>query len=366
MTVRTRSRGSVESKGYYRSKYSGTDYNGPSWYTDWEFTEDVADNPGGNNPFLSIKRNGDPIRLDGETSLWEYHGLGIHHSEPNAYSAEKGTASATANLLSRTSPTRADFSLPVSLVELRDLPQLVQTVGESLLSKAASGYVTNQFGIRPLFSDVQKLVTFVGSVNNRLAELEKLRGSGLYRRRDIENITETVTHGTFPRWTVGLFLTTREQTKYMVHQWGTVRWIPGPSIKGPAGSYDSTAINLALGTDPNQITSAVWNSLPWTWLLDWFSNFGDFLAAGGGTIAYASKCSIMTHTKAERKMDVVDISLPVGATVTANPGSTTLTHESKMRVQGSVLPSLNINALSGRQTSILGSLAVLKGRGGRT
>jgi hypothetical protein len=34
---------------------------------------------------------------------------------------------------------------------------------------------------------------------------------------------------------------------------------------------------LGIGLDPGNISSAAWEAIPWSWLIDWFANVGEYL-----------------------------------------------------------------------------------------
>jgi hypothetical protein len=356
--IRTRSRGAPGPIGTWISEFSGS-HDGPSWYESWEFCEDVADNPGGNNPFDLLKITSDPITIDGTSGNYTFLDCGIYNNFTVPTVSSLSNASATSKLGARTSPHRTGVSLPVNFVELRDLPLLVRLAGNSLLKKAASGNLAYQFGWKPILRDLKDLMAFQGNVAKRYSELDQLRSSGgLRRKRTLHKSSNSYSLGSYNRSPIGSVVYTKEFVQESVEQWGTIRYIPGSLLKDPRTDLDRLARKLFLGLHTQQIASNAWEVLPWSWLIDWFSNIGDILEAGNGSIAYSNRSSIMTHRKAVRTVQVTS----VAPGLSVNRNETTITYETKKRLPGASYPSFNNGFLnlSGSQASILGSLSVLK------
>jgi hypothetical protein len=317
-----------------------------------------------------ISINSEPIRASGKVSFYEYDGWGIYNNYSVPSASYLSTGAATTNLAARTNPNRAGINLPVSVAELRELPLLVRGIGRHILGigdksdfgvRLASANLTGQFGLAPIISDVMKLMDFQNSVKKRISELEQLRSQGgIRRRRDITDSSTQTVVGQFQRGTGLASVLTRETVTQSVKQWGTIRFNPGSLTKDPRTNFDELGRNLFLGLTKGQVSKQVWEGLPWSWLIDWYTNIGDLIGSNGGTVSYIASSSIMTHRKAVRKIEVLSHSSGLKVT----PMSTTVTYERKSRLPGSLVPSFNSGGLnlSPSQASILGSLAVLRGR----
>jgi hypothetical protein len=359
--ARSRSKGELSARiGTYTHRSSGTTYQGGVCPKDFGLCDDVVGNFDGNNPFVLRYTNCDrPIVINGPANSWDFDGCGIFHDYRLPDQSGLSLPVATAKLLSMTHPGRANIQLPVFWSELKDLPRLVQFAGGNLARKGASANLNYQFGWKPLISDLQKLLDFREGVQKRLDELNRLRERGLRRKRTLYE-SKARSKATFhTRWSSGgVLVHTREYTTYKIHQWGTVRWHPGYALRSMKGPLDKQALKLFLGLDSSQFTSNAWEGLPWSWLIDWFSNVGDLIASQNNRIAFSSDTMIMTHCTAETHVQVLDWT----SGVTVNPTSTTIFSERKERAGGILYPSLDVGILSGRQLGILGSLAVLRGR----
>jgi hypothetical protein len=118
------------------------------------------------------------------------------------------------------------------------------------------------------------------------------------------------------------------------------------------------AEELVLGVHTVTATQ-VYNLVPWSWLIDWFSDMGDILAAyrGGLRWRYAG-LNVMYQT--DYYMSVVFPNPRANFTISPlSPHSHAVT---KNRIQPtvSIYPTFRIPYLTGKQWSILSSLAVLR------
>lgn len=201
--------------------------------------------------------------------------------------------------------------LGVTYVPLRDVPKQLY---ERLLSFKSLGseYLNIQFGWRPFVRDLRKMYELYRSIDKRLASLIRNNGSdrGVNRRSVIsDETTESRTEkqyaypfaqvlgapsfvGTGATWYT---VTTRTHTKkwfsgnfrYYVPELAASQW----NLKARAALYG------ALPTP-----SLVYELLPWSWLIDWFSNVGDVVtnlspnAVGYPTLAYSY---VMKHVTVE-------------------------------------------------------------------
>lgn len=267
----------------------------------------------------------------------------------------KSDATYATELIARTSPNRYDVDNLQNLVDLKDLPKLVKFAGDTLIQKGASAYLAYQFGWKPLISDLSKMLDFQSRANKRAKEIHALyeRG-GLHRKRDLDKVTSESTTtfsdifvGSQGRldWKVADFLQGRK--------WGSVRWIPTTLPPRDETAIHAQAMRLVFGAELSP--SAVWNAIPWTWLVDWFSNVGDYLVAYNNIVpcTHSTPC-IMTHLVTKRSYIRTDSHGEVSG------GGGYATFETKTRSLVPATLTAGIPFLSGYQMSILGALSILR------
>jgi hypothetical protein len=293
-------------------------------------------------------------------------------------------ATLAARILANTNPSRPEVLLPVFLFELRELPGLIAGAGELLFkesrellvrkylkdptARTAALHLGIQFGLAPLVSDLKRLVMFTDSVAKRQKEMDRLfSGSGLKRRFKMgsrEMPGSRAFSGTGAGFAGGISSTAEGQL--VVEQWGTVRWKPTPlALTSPLRKGSPNQVRAAiLGLRPDQITLNVWEALPFSWLIDWFTNFGDVIQAQSGRLlAIPSRPCIMKHHVQTLTHPPYYPCLLVGGSEQAHtlmPGS--IRSEVKARSVVNLSLSADMPILSASQLSILGALVSTRGR----
>lgn len=291
--------------------------------------------------------------------------------------------SAVTTLMARTNPGRRHVSATVAIGELRDLPKLVRQGGDLYTRYFRSGrtprdrrrldaglrgandgagiYLAYQFGIAPMISDLRKLLDFQAVQERRAQELRRLySGKGLKRRFTIYRDTVTNQSSVTLSSLANVIVAGQKTTITTGVMWGTIRWQPTtpppPSFRSSEGQA-RLARQVAYGTNGHNFSDA-WNLVPWTWLIDWFSDTGTWVEAhtnrnlpakpAGINIMYHRTTTVMTT-----KTSHPDLSM----------GSSKVLRETKERSPrtGFTLPEANFGPiLTRRQQSILGALAVTR------
>jgi len=283
-------------------------------------------------------------------------------------SAVLTTATLVAKAIANANPNRPVVDIPVNLLELRDLPGLLRDAGRIAHgtarpgSKAAKANLMAQFGVAPIISDLVKLLSFTESVAKRERYLSKLNSEKPYRIR--RKITEEHSVGVFngiPWPSTAENSTTFNKatltTEVTDTYWYTLRAHLSALIT--EREIQTHAFKSVLGLDAVTASSA-WELLPWSWLIDWFSNTGDILAAYRGGIPWTwSGLNIMCRSDFVFKVSfpsvrptmVVNLPTPQGwgKVLRRTPSSLV-----------SIYPEFSLPYLEWKQWSILGSLAILK------
>jgi len=285
-------------------------------------------------------------------------------------------ASMAARLLANSNPSRAEVLLPTFVFELKDFPGMIKDAGYFLLGaqnrinplkQLAAKNLALQFGWLPLISDLKKLADVPNLMAKRCQEIDRLNsGSGLKRRMELASDNAASSHTTyFSGWVQSGNIPILYQAN--ARTWGTCKWHPAKLSSNNALRRKSPlAVSAAiLGLRPDQISLNVWNALPWSWLVDYFSNFGDALAAASGrSVATPSGINIMTHISQTCTQIAAPAWLVGGNGPTGMGGIGTIKSDWKSRSPTTgVTLAVDFPILSDRQLSILGSLAMLRASG---
>jgi hypothetical protein len=280
----------------------------------------------------------------------------------DAYAATRAAA--------KSNPSRPYVDLPVSIAEMGDIPALIRNGGRSVIAQIGSGNLKYQFGIVPIASDIAKMRNFMTAYEIRRKELIRLQGPRGLRR--------TMTIGTWSRTSVGT--ATVQSLGVLLHSTITrtttvevkvhCRWSLPPDLGGiethaVSPSMDHLIVDAMTGLGvlkrrPNiGSLSTLWEALPWTWMIDWYGNVGDYLMTQRNEIPTLQPiCSVMRHTTSTFSGTGDAAGSPVA---TFTPFE--FTRETKSRKH--VAPSITfagLPILSGKQIGILASLLAARGR----
>lgn len=246
-----------------------------------------------NSPFVSISRGS--YRFDG--SLACTYSLGAN---PNIGSYLQDTRSLKAigtTGIARSRPGNPTIGIGQALAEARQLPTIPNLAkAVKSLSGLGSEYLNLQFGWAPLLRDIFDLLNYAETIDKTFKQLKRDNGKLIRRRCEVDKTDTTdVTfdagiEGTYPSLHNLLYaevpLAQRFKRRTFVKT-GTRYWFEGafrywiPDIEEPWRARFVKAQLLDLLPTP----SLVWNILPWSWLVDWFSNVGDIITNISGNAA---------------------------------------------------------------------------------
>jgi hypothetical protein len=271
-------------------------------------------------------------------------------------------------LRARTNPSREEVSIPNFLYELKDLPQMIRNMknltpllrnlkhrNDAAMSAVASQYLGYEFGWKPLISDLSQLLQFQSQVDRRIVELNRLySSSGLKRRLHLLTESKAVTQDRTVESSLGIFFTVRKHIVTRVNRWGTIRWRPTAVPKDIGHqALGRQARRLVHGIDHYGVDATqAWNAIPFSWLADWFTNTGEWLAAHRNDVPAAptGPCNIMTQTDTyelwERTDSHTDFQGASGMRIL----------RTKSRAQSSGTLSVSMGLVTRRQFSILAAL----------
>ena len=275
-------------------------------------------------------------------------------------------SSSMTTLLARTNPSRPDY-VPLSLLQdLHDIPRMLKDVGRLITTKKSKLFnvreVANQnlgfqFGWKPLFQDVKDLLDLQGHIHRRVGELHRLyEAHGLKRRIHLGRWTES-TQGNLSLDSVPIMsVDSTYSWSTKAERWGTVRWLPSvtlPVHRPSDADIIRQAKQVVLGLTLESTLKGAWDLVPWSFIVDWFTNISDFALQYSNTVpARPSGANIMTLTETTFHNRITRINLGY----TGGDGSTYYTTKERYVGAGSLdvhLPFIGVNRLS-----ILGSLFV--------
>lgn len=405
MTSRSRTRDlRRQINGTYRYRVLSTWYSKPKSAVvgKLQYTADEVGDYEQDNPFFTEQRDSALPTLNGQVIypgdtepkyIFESVPLGGNFAarDPSYGRVLPNWSALASEAASRTNPSTPLVSLPSVLGEARELPSLLTSIPEFLhfrgrgllgllspktrdplsgnlfgdiVDAAADSNLAARFGWRPFVGTLLDMFGFVDAVSQRLAWLDQLlKGKSIKRRYKLPTTKTWVDHGLKTTHSEGCVVKHRMKTQYIHRSWVTTRWQlrPGtvlPTLQdGDAAFW--LAFRLALGITSFEGLQALWELTPWSWLVDWFSSVGDFLAANNRSLPVnlVSMCWMCTC----QSMTLYDhvSGPPDGVSLSGEYWQTWVTKE--RRVISPLLallpPFPSIPTLMWGQWSVLGSLA---------
>jgi len=274
------------------------------------------------------------------------------------------------DVIAGTNPSRPVLNPPELLQDLIDIPRDLFEAGKllrkynakSLNSKDfADGFLGVKFGWLPLIEDLRQLLDLQLYILKRNQELDKLYSrKGLRRRLKFSDTTlneakSTVADGAYSSSYLELHYDVFVKKK----SWATIHWKP---LTPPPWDHQDLARNkfvrnLVLGLTPEGITKGVWNVIPWTWLLGWFTNVGKYALAFSNTVpaTHSEACFMSESSRYAVPVNTKQVLLH-DCNVTFEGFDTCTTKQ--RTVSGSVTPGFNMPYLDMSRLSVLGALAV--------
>ena len=298
----------------------------------------------------------------GQSENWTVTPWKFHNSIAGA---KFSTNTLAAKALASANPNTPNIDLPVSIIELRELPQLLRDAGTIALNTArrkhakasARANLAAQFGVAPVISDMLTLMDFVEKVAQRERYLRRLNSEKPVRiKRKIteQNWDTNFTHsGGLPLGVSSIKINYLTTSVY----WFTMR--AHLSVLMTERDIQTHAFKLVLGIDTVSVKQ-LWELLPWSWLIDWFSDVGDILAAYRNGIPFIwSNLNVMCRTEYKMSGTIQGMISTINADITSPAGIAV--HKTRTPVPTVwAYPTLRIPYLSAKQWSILTSLAVLR------
>jgi hypothetical protein len=280
-----------------------------------------------------------------------------------------------ATAIKETLPTKPEMSLSTSLAELTGgLPQVIgrQLFKDRSLSAVGGEYLNYQFGIAPTVSDAASVIDLTKRYEKILEQFRRDNGRLVRRRRTL--VDENGTSKTSPRTAyayagpsgglVSMLYCTNQVDKI---ESSRRIWFSGAyKIAYPLDLDDSlrgiTEFNRVYGAIPTP--ELAWEMLPFSWLVDWFTNVGDVVSNVStlGSSLQLAYGYIMVEDRWQRTVEgdygPDDYYLRTGTSVRENIKSS-VTHYRKRRLKASPFGfTVSFQDLSMGQKAILTALGL--------
>jgi hypothetical protein len=189
----------------------------------------------------------------------------------------------------RFKPAKPRVSLSIALVELKDAPQLLFKKLNSFRS-LGNNYLALEFGWKPFLSDIRRWFASISKIDAQIAYLrnnngKRIRRGGTLLETKNQIAGPTTTYSAMHKYSVTPWFDFCMSTNNMSKTTETVEdikcWFKGsfryyiPGLESQKwGKYRAIRQLWDLELGPEQ----VYNLIPFSWLVDWFSNLGDVVS----------------------------------------------------------------------------------------
>lgn len=338
--------------------------------------------------FPKLKNVGGAFTLSSDYTVYDPVNIGTVHRPPNKHLTYQGSftnrippspgstpigdgSSRGAEAYAKMRPTKPSMRLLTSIYELKDLPRMLrQRMSDSPLKDLGSYFLAYKFGWEPLLQDIRDMILQQKKIESRIEYLLRNNNKAVRTRITLTDTSSQVSdtilgpgNGIQYPTLATQFYHTQANRRTIIRSgerwWASARWhIHLP--EGPGSiSYRRRLMAELYGLYPTP--STIWKMMPWSWLIDWFSNAGYIIQNLEATMddrIAADYCYVMRHqwrsTVETSSATYYDLN---GSPVTATSTSQRF-RELKTRVGGNPFGfSTNMN-LSGMQLAILGALGL--------
>jgi len=190
---------------------------------------------------------------------------------------------------SRLNPNVPHVDLLVSIAELREIPKMIAWFRDlprrgNVKTFLSEWWLTWNFGIRPILADLYGLSGLAQEVSRRAAFLQSASKQRQHVRKSLGshfNIGFYIA----PKylWYYGSFSKGTRSFNASWDCWCTAQLKIEKDLSLLSDAEHEAFIS-ALGIQPS--IHSLWQLIPWSWLIDWFTNLGDILAQTRNRIPY--------------------------------------------------------------------------------
>jgi hypothetical protein len=275
--------------------------------------------------FELVRKTYQPIRVSG--TRYDSEGDLVLRFNSRAYTLEpsdpsigwqkiegnKTTNDFIRDLLSSTNPFRPTVSVPLMIKDLAEAATLLELSAKYLAALPGAAYLNIKFGWEQTINDIYTLAKITKQIEHRIKEFNSLvRKGGLSRSMRLG--TFKWSGAKFSNWAVGtdyyVGIYSNWQAQYTSRVWGSVRWrpkgyynpIPAEAIPvGPLESFNA-AVRSVFDLGPID-HHTVWNLIPFSWLVDYFTSVSDaMLAVQDSDVVEPYDICIMRHRTSHKNI----------------------------------------------------------------
>jgi len=203
-------------------------------------------------------------------------------------------------------PSRPVVSVPLFVFEFKDFPEMLRSAGHAMkhglsFGSLPEGYLNAHFGWVPFASDFMSLYNIAKSINDRARYLRRLEDGSHFKRTlfsgMVSTTSEVYAYGfTFDGYA---YYADRRTVRYDKVWFTANAKAVSPLPRGT--DVPSLSARMVLGLSANP--ASVWDFLPWSWLIDYFGNVGDFMQANVGLTQIAVTRMCIMHSQDYRCTD---------------------------------------------------------------
>lgn len=275
----------------------------------------------------------------------------------------------------RFKPGNPTASVGQFVAELRDLPRLPFSRLKHFRD-LGSEYLNVEFGWKPFLSDLKRMYNTYKHYERQWAYLKRHAGDRGVRRGGTISSTQTVssteTTGDgsilYPALVTALYGPLSQARKTVTTSIGSNIWFSAkyryylPAV--PESKWDRRATAALFGYEPTP--SLLYQVLPWSWLIDWFSSLGamvDNLSSNAVDNLAAEYAFVMKHSW--KQIDTVcSVPFKVGkldGPIAIEPVTATMSEVSETKQRTAASPygfGLTFPDLSTRQKAVISALGL--------
>lgn len=270
----------------------------------------------------------------------------------------------------RMRPDKPSMDVSQAIGELKDLPGMLRQRFHGGLRDIGSYYLALKFGWEPLLADIRKLYNLQQVVDKRIKQLLRDNGKPVRRRVQLYSDTQELAKLTTQSYGIWLpsfvtYMYRKEPVSTLTSTlndkvWASAQfryWLP----PGPRDlRWTSKLKSELMGLTPTPAT--IYNLIPWTWLIDWFTNAGDVIE--NLTVSIADRCAadyfyLMREKSRVQNRWATFFARDFNGRAVDLHGGSQVAYLSRSRTKGDPFGlNTNQNTLTGMQWSILGALGL--------